>query len=135
MPWRVSVVPVLLGIALMGAIAVTTTTALQDRTRQKERAIQITGGNPDHAMQAIVHYGCASCHDIPGAQMPGGLAASSLSDLRKRIYLGGRVNNTPENLTRWITNPKQFDPLTAMPVTGISEDEARDISAFLYQHG
>ena len=34
---------------------------------------------------------------------------------------------------RWIVNPKQFDPRTAMPVTGISLGEARDVAAYLYR--
>jgi cytochrome c len=51
----------------------------------------------------------------------------------ERLYLGGAVINTPENLIRWIVNPKQFEPRTAMPVTGISHAEARDIAAYLYR--
>ena len=93
----------------------------------------MTGGDPDKAMPAIIHYGCAACHNIPGAQMPGGLAAPSLADIAQRIYLGGAVNNTPDNLIRWIVNPKQFDPRTAMPVTGISDTEARNVAAYLYR--
>jgi cytochrome c1 len=65
--------------------------------------------------------------------MPGGRAAQSLSGITDRIYLGGTVNNTPESLVRWIVNPKQFDPKTAMPVTGISDAEARNVAAYLYR--
>jgi cytochrome c2 len=134
MPWRSGKVLVLLSaIALVGAVAIAGAGALKERERQKERAVKMTGGNPDKAVQAIIRYGCAACHKIPGAQMPGGLAAPPLSDVTERIYLGGQVNNTPDNLVRWIVNPKQFDPKTGMPVTGISDGEARDIAAYLYQ--
>jgi cytochrome c1 len=34
---------------------------------------------------------------------------------------------------RVIVNPKQFTPQTAMPITGISEREARDVAAYLYR--
>jgi cytochrome c1 len=119
-------------VALIGAATIAGAGAVKERGRQKERAIEMTGGNPDKAMQAIVRYGCAACHNIPDAQMPGGLAAPPLSDVTKRIYLGGRVNNTPDNLVRWIVNPKQFDPKTGMPITGIGDAEARDVAAYLY---
>jgi cytochrome c1 len=39
--------------------------------------------------------------------------------------------NTQENLMRWIMNPKEIDPQTAMPVLGVSTRDARDISAYL----
>jgi len=48
------------------------------------------------------------------------------------VYLGGAATNTPDNLIRWIVNPREIDPKTAMQVTGISTREARDIAAYLY---
>jgi cytochrome c2 len=61
------------------------------------------------------------------------LAAPSLSDISQRLYIGGAVENTPDNLVRWIINPKQFSAKTAMPLTGISEAEARNVAAYLYE--
>jgi len=40
--------------------------------------------------------------------------------------------NSPENLIRWIVNRREVNPKTAIPVTGISEEEARDVAAYLY---
>ena len=40
--------------------------------------------------------------------------------------------HTPENLMRWIEDPKKVDSLTAMPTLGVSHGEARDIAAYLY---
>jgi len=135
MRWHRGKVLLLLGaIAVVGASVIATAGVVKERERQTQRAIRMTDGNPDRAMQAIVRHGCAACHAIPGAQMPGGLAASSLSGITERLYLGGVANNNPDNLIRWIVNPKQFDPRTAMPVTGIGDGEARDIAAYLYQH-
>jgi cytochrome c len=104
-----------------------------DQTKQGQRAIATTGGNPENALQLITRYGCAACHEIPGARVPGGQAAVPLAGIAERLYIGGAVANTPENLIRWIVNPKQFQPRTAMPVTGISQAEARDVAAYLYR--
>jgi cytochrome c2 len=106
---------------------------LVERGKQTRRAVALTGGDPDHAMASIVRFGCAACHQIPGAQVPGGLTAPSLSGIADRIYIGGATQNSPENLVRWIVDPKQFSRDTAMPVTGISEAEARDVVAYLYR--
>jgi cytochrome c2 len=54
--------------------------------------------------------------------------------MAQRLYVGGAVENTPDNLVRWIVNPKAFSARTAMPVTGISESQARNIAAYLYTH-
>jgi cytochrome c len=104
------------------------------RAQQKKsyHAIQMTRGDPGKARAAIRQYGCAACHAIPGVQSPGGVAGPPLSGMADRLYVSGAVQNTPDNLIRWIVNPKQFSSSTAMPVTGINENEARDVAAFLY---
>ena len=42
------------------------------------------------------------------------------------------VVNTPENLVRWIRKPTDIRPRTRMPIMGVSEQEAKDIAAYLY---
>jgi cytochrome c1 len=42
------------------------------------------------------------------------------------------VTNTPTNMVQWIVNPKEINPRTAMPVTGISDKQARDVAAYFY---
>ena len=103
-----------------------------DQEKRTRRAVAMTGGDPKHALQIIARYGCAACHEIPGARLPGGQAAVPLAGVAERLYLGGAVANNPGNLIGWIVNPKQFDPKTAMPVTGIGKIEARDVAAYLY---
>jgi cytochrome c2 len=120
-------------IAIVGGTAAAAANYLKERHKKTEHAIAMTRGNPDRAMQAIVQYGCAACHNVPDVQMPGGLAAVPLSGVADRLYVGGVLENTPDNLVRWIVNPKQFNPKSAMPVTGISEAEARNVAAYLYQ--
>jgi len=48
------------------------------------------------------------------------------------MYVAGMLENTPENMTAWIHNPKAINPKTAMPVVGASEQDASDIAAYLY---
>jgi cytochrome c1 len=134
MRWRAASVP--LGIALAAALILGAAGGnyLRDRQQKSYHAIRMTRGEPDKAARAIRQYGCAACHDIPGVQSPGGLAGPSLSGMAQRLYVGGAIENSPDNLVRWIVNPQQFRVNTAMPATGISESEARNVAAYLYEH-
>jgi cytochrome c1 len=55
-----------------------------------------------------------------------------LGNVARRAVIGGRLSNTPDNLTRWIQDPQGVDPGNAMPNLGVSAAEARDIAAYLY---
>ncbi|HZD21279.1 MAG TPA: cytochrome c oxidase assembly protein [Burkholderiales bacterium] len=55
-----------------------------------------------------------------------------LERLAQRVYVAGRLANTPENLIRWIRDPRGVDPQTAMPAVGLDEAGVRDIAAYLY---
>jgi cytochrome c1 len=87
-----------------------------------------------HAAADLQRYGCAGCHTIPGIPNAVGQAGPALKDLRSRTYIAGSVRNEPEALAQWIVDPPKLDPFTAMPRTGISKTEARDIVEYLYQH-
>lgn len=69
---------------------------------------------------------------IPGVPGARGLVGPPLGDVVSRVYVAGVLNNTPDNLVRWISDPKAIDERTAMPNVGVSESEARDIAAYLY---
>jgi mono/diheme cytochrome c family protein len=92
----------------------------------------MTGGDLARAPAIIRRYGCAGCHTIPGIPGGDGQVGGPLSDIKRRVYVGGVVTNSPDNLVRWIVSPQIFSPRSAMPATGISEAEARDVAAWLY---
>jgi cytochrome c len=91
-----------------------------------------TGGDPQRGALAIVRYGCGSCHQIPGISGAVGLAGPPLSGIANRIYVAGVLQNTPENLVRWIKDPKAVDEKTVMPKLGVSDKDADDIASYLY---
>jgi len=90
------------------------------------------GGDPTAGAAAIAKYGCGSCHVIPGVQRARGLVGPPLTDFAGRSYIAGRVFNTPANLAAWIRLPDSVEPGTVMPTLGVTQQEARDISAYLY---
>ena len=102
------------------------------RAKELQAAEAMTGGNPDHAPALMRRYGCASCHTIPGVVGANGLVGPPLTHMATRGYIGGVLPNAPDNMIRWIRDPRGVDSLTAMPNTGVSERDARDIAAYLY---
>ena len=95
-------------------------------------ARQLTGGEPDKGKLAMVKYGCDTCHNIPGVLTATATVGPPLAQIALRSYLAGRIDNTPENMIHWIRQPHSVDPQTAMPETGVTERDGRDIAAYLY---
>src|SRR4051794_41004649 len=124
--------PVSAGFAAILALAAGGATLWQQQSQSEKTAMAMVGGNPSRAPELIRRYGCAGCHTIPGIPGGNGQVGGPLRDLRQRVYIGGVVLNSPDNLTRWMVSPQTFSPRTAMPATGISEPEARDVAAYLY---
>jgi cytochrome c len=89
-------------------------------------------GDPDRGKIAIRAYGCHTCHTIPGVRGANAVVGPSLEKIAIRTYIAGHLPNTPENLIRWIQHPGQLRRPTAMPDIGVSDDDARDIAAYLY---
>ena len=92
----------------------------------------LTGGNPRVGQQLIARYGCAACHEIKGIAHADSKVGPSLTAMREQSYVAGVLPNTAPNLIAWIRHPRAIDPKTAMPELGMSEQEARDMAAYLY---
>jgi len=92
----------------------------------------VPGGNAQAGAQLIEDFRCGVCHMIPGIKGADGLVGPPLILFARRTYVGGEVPNTPPNLVHWIMNPASIEPGTAMPALGLSEQQARDVAAYLY---
>jgi cytochrome c2 len=117
---------------LAGAGALLALLAACGRGPGRTEAARLTGGDPARGGELIRHYGCASCHTIAGIPGANSLVGPPLTGILRRVYIAGVLTNTPENLARWIQDPKAVDSLTAMPTLGVTPAEARDIVAYLY---
>ena len=125
-------IALLLGVAVTYFAGMATHEMIQKGERRERDARQLTGGDPARGPALMRAYGCAQCQTIPGVAGANGLVGPPLAGIANRMYVGGVVTNTPDNLIRWILNPKAIDPMTAMPAVGVSEGQARDIAAYLY---
>lgn len=123
-----------LALALAATAGVMVWRAVQAQAKVAAVAKAITRGDPARAPELITRYGCGGCHAIPGVAGADGRVAGPLGGLRERVYVGGVARNNADTLIRWIVSPQSLSPRSAMPATGISEAEARDVAAYLYAH-
>ncbi|MEO6193358.1 MAG: c-type cytochrome [Thermoanaerobaculia bacterium] len=98
----------------------------------QKKAAAMTGGDPSRGPDAIRRYACATCHTIPGVEGAHGQIGPSLEGIASRTYLAGKLPNQPENLLKWIREPQEVSPGTSMPQLGVTEQDGRDIAAYLY---
>ncbi len=80
---------------------------------------------------AITQYACNACHNVPGITGSDVHVGPPLAGVGARRLIAGAVPNTPEQMVRWIRDPRSIDPDTAMPAMQVGEQDARDIAAFL----
>ena len=124
---------VLLGVGVLLVAVVAVDLAARGLRQHPEPPVwSIPGGDAERGRTAIEFYGCGACHAIPGIRSARGRVGPQLAGFSEQMYVAGRLPNTPPNLVFWIRHPQRVDPQTAMPDLGVSEEEARDIAAYLY---
>ena len=93
---------------------------------------QVAGGDARRGQRLVAEFGCAHCHTIPRVRGARGNVGPPLTRFADRTFVAGMLRNEPDNLVRWLRQPQSVVPGNAMPDTGLSDAQARDIAAFLY---
>ena len=124
------------GLLVLAAAAAPVSLVVQHqegKRRDEETATAMTGGGDPRAGDlAMKRYGCGACHAITGVSQAGGQAGPSLDKIASRAFLAGRLPNRPDQMMRWIRTPQEVEPGAGMPDMGVTEEDARDIAAYLY---
>lgn len=104
----------------------------RDQGKAFANAAALTGGDAYAGREKARDYGCGSCHTIPGVAGANSLVGPPLAGIAGRMYIAGVLTNTPQHMISWIMDPPAVDSATAMPNVGVTEEDARDITAYLY---
>ena len=117
---------------LLALFLVTLLIGCTGSSQSEQIAQRTTGGSAARGAAAIAHYGCGSCHIVPGVSGASGRVGPPLSGIGSRVYVAGVLQNTPDNLIRWLENPPAVDEHTVMPNLGVTHQDAIDIAGYLY---
>ncbi|MEH6664290.1 MAG: c-type cytochrome [Brevundimonas sp.] len=117
-----------MGMAVMTLALAACSGADDGRTRA------LPSGDPARGLRIMDEVGCGACHDIPGLDWPRGQVGPPLSGLGDRALIGSGLPNRPETLVPYLINAPAVDPGSPMPPMPVTEEEARDIAAYLYEH-
>lgn len=125
--------PTVAGVAaavVVGALAVGSCRAPDVRTPTPAVA---DGGDQAAGRQAIIEHGCGACHRIPGIRTADALVGPPLDSWSRRSFIAGTLPNTAANLSRWLADPQEIRPGTAMPTIELTEAEIAHIVAYLFE--
>lgn len=92
----------------------------------------IAGAEAGRGRAIIARVGCGACHVIPGVSGPRGRVGPSLDGLANQALIAGRFPNEPETLARLVRDAPSLIPQSGMPAMPLTEQEARDVAAYLY---
>jgi cytochrome c1 len=88
--------------------------------------------DPARGLEAMARVGCGSCHAIPGLRWPQGSVGPSLRGFGKANLVAGHLPNRPDLLAAYVRNAPEVLPGTTMPAMPLTEQESRDVAAYLY---
>ena len=94
-------------------------------------ALAACGADRHAQAKALIAQRCGACHVVPGVAAATGRVGPSLAGIARQQIVAGHFANSRDLLARWVTHPQAMLPGTAMPDTGLTADQGRQIAAYL----
>jgi len=85
----------------------------------------------EEGQQLLMTRGCIACHRIQGTPAAGVLGPDLSHVGSRRTIAAGILENTEENMIRWLRDPGEVKPGALMPTLQLSEEELRTLAAYL----
>jgi cytochrome c oxidase subunit 2 len=104
-------------------------------SQQKKPAVQDFTSNPTAAdgQTVFMHNACINCHTIAGTAATGRFGPDLTHLASRDTIASGPIQNTPENLRKWIDNPDSMKPGSRMPAMHLKDHDLDVITAYLTQ--
>lgn len=74
---------------------------------------------------------CINCHNVRGTVANGRFGPDLTHLMSRTTIASGVVQNTPENLKRWVADPDTFKPGSLMPSMHLTEQQLDQLTAYL----
>jgi cytochrome c oxidase subunit 2 len=101
--------------------------------QQQKPANQDFTGNPAAAegQTVFMHNACINCHTVAGTAATGRFGPDLTHLASRDTIASGAVQNTPENLRKWIDDPASMKPGALMPSMHLNQHDLDAITAYL----
>jgi cytochrome c oxidase subunit II len=99
--------------------------------KQQQSPLPPMTGNAAQGEQAFMSGACVGCHTIDGTKAQGKVGPNLTHFASRRIFAGGVLDNTPDNLATWLTDPQKVKPGNQMPNLHLSPQQIDALVAYL----
>jgi cytochrome c oxidase subunit II len=97
----------------------------KERQPAKDNPAGSAGGS------AFLAQSCVNCHRVRGTSAQGSYGPDLTHLMSRKTLASGMIENTPENLRRWVADPQRIKPGCLMPAFGLRDPERNDILRYL----
>lgn len=98
---------------------------------QRSEADRAVGDMASHGAEVFVQESCAACHTVRGTEADGRLGPDLTHIASRRTLAAGILENTPENLRRWIDHTWDIKDGITMPPVPLTDDEVDAVVSYL----
>ncbi len=102
-----------------------------DAWARSQQAPAVAATQATQAGAQIATTTCAACHTIGGTTAAGKIGPDLTHFGSRLTVAAGMLDNTPENLARWIQDPQAVKPGNKMPNLNLTEQQVADVTAYL----
>lgn len=104
-----------------------------DRWRELQLAVATQPSNAlaQRGQRVFMETACNMCHAISGTPAFGQTGPDLSHVASRRMLAAGTVDNTPENLQRWLANPQALKPGNRMPIVALDDAQLNALVAYL----
>lgn len=121
---RLALVAILLSMCMFGLAAC---------DGPPDRTPTLGDADSGRGRELVMAMGCPACHSLPDVDWPRGRLGPGLENFGAQGLIAGRLPNQPGVLMQFVRNAPALVPGTAMPAFPMSDQDARDVTAYLLQ--
>jgi cytochrome c oxidase subunit 2 len=101
------------------------------QTAQLATPPQPSGGAAAEGLELVKTESCLNCHAISGLPGHKNIGPDLTHIASRRILASGAIDNSPENLFKWLKDPESIKPESHMPNFQLSDDRANALVAYM----
>ncbi len=99
--------------------------------QQQQAPVAAVTGAAAEGEQTFMTGACIGCHTLDGTKAKGTLGPNLTHFASRGAFAGAVLPNTPDNLTRWLTDPQAVKPGNDMPNLHLTKEQIAALVAYL----